>query len=108
MGVRPPSDDGDEPNAIEFGIAALDATLSDAEIEYPTDKQTLRTKIGHRTVPYDAAGHTVTVEDALEEIPKNRFENEQELLNTLHPVFEARREATGNSLLAQLRSLVPF
>jgi hypothetical protein len=108
MGVRPPSDDGDEPNAIEFGIAALDATLSDAEIEYPTDRKTLRTKIGHRTVPYDAAGHTITVEEALEEIPKNRFEHEQELMNALHPVFEARREATANSLLSQLRSLVPF
>jgi len=108
MGVRPPADDGDEPDAIEFGIAALDATLSDAEIEYPTDSSTLRTKIGHRSVPFDATGNSMTVAEALDEIPKQEFDNEQELLNTLHPVFEARREATRNSLLAQLRALVPF
>lgn len=108
MGVRPPADDGDEPDAIEFGIAALDATLSDADIEYPTDAGTLRAKIGHKSVPFDATGHSITVEEALEEIPKQEFENEQELLNTLHPVFEARREARGTSLLAQLRALVPF
>ena len=108
MGVRPPADDGDEPDVIEFGIAALDATLSDADIEYPVEAKTLRTKIGHRKVPFDATGHSITVEEALEQVPRKRFENEQELLNTLHPVFEARREATGNSLLSQLRALVPF
>ncbi|ACV48597.1 MULTISPECIES: hypothetical protein [Halomicrobium] len=109
MGVRPPADDdGDEPDAIEFGIAALDGTLSDADIEYPTDKQTLRSEIGHREVPFDATGHSITVAEALEQVPKTSFENEQELLNTLHPVFEARREATSNSLLSQLRALVPF
>jgi len=109
MGVRPPADDGDdEPNAIEFGIAALDATLSDADIDYPTDSSTLRAKIGHRSVPFDATGNSITVAEALDEIPKQQFANEQELLNTLHPVFEGRREATKNSLLAQLRALVPF
>ncbi|PSP93978.1 hypothetical protein BRC91_07615 [Halobacteriales archaeon QS_4_62_28] len=109
MGVRPPADDtDDEPDVIEFGIAALDATLSDAGIEYPTDVETLRSEIGHRQVPFNAAGQTITVEEALEQVPRQRFETEQELLNTLHPVFEARREATSNSLLSQLRALVPF
>lgn len=108
MGVRPPADDGDEPDVIEFGIAALDATLSDADIEYPTDADTLSTKIGHKSVPFDATGNTITVEEALEQVPKQQFDTEQELLNTLHPVFEARRESTGNSLLAQLKALVPF
>jgi len=109
MGVRPPADDtDDEPAVIEFGIAALDATLSDAGIEYPTDVETLRSEIGHRQVPFNATGQTVTVEEALEQVPRQRFETEQELLNTLHPVFEARREATSNSLLSQLRALVPF
>ena len=108
MGVRPPADDGDEPDVIEFGIAALDATLSDADIEYPIEAKTLETKIGHRKVPFDATGHSITVEEALAQVPKKRFENKQELLNTLHPVFEARREATSNSILSQLRALVPF
>jgi len=108
MGVRPPADDDETPDVIEFGIAALDASLSDAEVEYPTDVQTLVGEIGHLEVPYDAAGHSVRVEAALAETNKRQFEHEQELLNALHPVFEAKREATGNSILAQLRSLVPF
>lgn len=108
MGVRPPANDDSEPDVIEFGIAALDARLSDAEIDYPTDAQTLVDEIGHLEIPYDAAGHTMRVETALAEANEREFEHEQSLLNALHPVFEAKRAATGNSLLAQLRSLVPF
>ncbi|MBV0923112.1 hypothetical protein KTS45_02770 [Halomicroarcula limicola] len=108
MGVRPPADDNDDPDVIEFGIAALDAALSDADIEYPADEREVRERVGHVEVPYDAAGHTTTVGEALDEIDLGRFENEQALLNALHPVFERKREATGNSILSQLRSLVPF
>ncbi|SFS06596.1 hypothetical protein SAMN05216559_3064 [Halomicrobium zhouii] len=109
MGVRPPAnDDDDGPEVIEFGIAALDARLSDADVTYPADAQSLRDELGHVEVPYDASGHAMTLADALEEIDRREFEHEQDLLNALHPVFESRREATGNSLLAQLRSLIPF
>jgi len=109
MGVRPPANDDDEgPEVIEFGIAALDARLSDADVAYPTDSQSLRSELGHVEVPYDASGHAMTLDEALEEIGRREFEHEQELLNALHPVFESRREATGNSVLAQLRSLIPF
>lgn len=109
MGVRPPAnDDDDGPEVIEFGIAALDATLSDADVTYPTDAQSLTNQLGHVEVPYDASGHTMTLEEALSNADRRTFEHEQELLNALHPVFEAKREATGNSLLAQLRSLIPF
>lgn len=108
MGVRPPANDDDEPEVIEFGIAALDARLSDVDIDYPADARNLSKQIGHVEVPYDAAGHTMTVAEALEETDYRHFEHEQELLNALHPVFERRREARGNSILGQLRSLVPF
>ncbi len=109
MGVRPPANDDDEtPDVIEFGIAALDETLSDANVDYPTDARTLTAELGHVEVPYDATGHSITLEQALAETDRRRFEHEQELLNALHPVFEAKREATGNNLFAQLRSLVPF
>ena len=108
MGVRPPSDDTDEPDVIEFGIPALDAKLPKQDIEYPTDAAELRALAGHIEVPYDAAGHSMTVADALDEASRQTFENEQQLLNTLHPVFERKRESAGNSLLSQLRALVPF
>jgi len=108
MGVRPPADDTDEPDVIEFGIAALDARLTDIEISYPATADEVRDAAGHVEVPFDAAGHTVTVADALGETGVRRFENEHELLDALHPVFERKREATSNSILSQLRALVPF
>lgn len=108
MGVRPPANDSDEPNVIEFGIPAMDAKLSDRDIEYPTDAAEIREHVGHVEIPFDAAGHTITVAEALEEATVKKYENEQDLLNALHPVFERKREATSTSLLAQLRSLVPF
>lgn len=108
MGVRPPADDSDEPDVVEFGIAALDARLGDADLEFPIDAVSLTNRVGHVEVPYDAAGHTMTVEEAVSRAETTEFENEQELLNALHPVFESRREATKNSIIAQLRGLVPF
>lgn len=108
MGVRPPADNNDEPDVIEFGIAALDDRLSNVEIDYPATADEVRDAAGHISVPFDASGHSMTVAEALSEANATRFENEQELLNDLHPVFERQREATRNSLLSQLRSLVPF
>jgi hypothetical protein len=108
MGVRPPADDNDEPDVIEFGIAALDARLSQYDVEYPVDVDEIRDVMGHEDVPFDATGHSVTVAEALGEVDARRFENEQDLLNALHPVFERKRNAASTSLLAQLRALVPF
>jgi hypothetical protein len=108
MGVRPPADDTDEPDVIEFGIAALDARLTDFELSYPATAEEIREAAGHVEVPFDAAGHTVTVQEALSESGVHHFENEHELLDALHPVFERKREATSNSILSQLRALVPF
>jgi hypothetical protein len=108
MGVRPPSDDASEPDVIEFGIAALEPTLADAGLEYPADVPTIRSEIGHVEVPYDAAGNTMRLETALDELDQRTFETQRNLLNALHPVFERKRQAAGRSLLAQLRGLVPF
>lgn len=108
MGVRPPADNSDEPDVIEFGIAALDARLTDVEIEYPATAAEVRDAAGHIAVPFDASGHSMTVAEALDETNAREFDNEQELLNDLHPIFERKREATRNSILSQLRALVPF
>jgi hypothetical protein len=108
MGVRPPADNSDEPDVIEFGIAALDARLADVDIEYPATAREVRDAAGHIAVPFDASGHSMTVAEALDETNATEFDNEQELLNDLHPIFERKREATRNSILSQLRALVPF
>jgi hypothetical protein len=109
MGVRPPSDDvDDDPDVVEFGIAALDARLEDADVAFPATKSELEERFGHTDVPYDAAGHSMGFSDALARTDRERFETEQDLLNALHPVFENKRQAASNSLLSQLRALVPF
>jgi len=109
MGVRPPSNDvDDEPDVVEFGIAALDARLEDAEVTYPISTTELVDEFGGTKVPFDAAGNTMTVDEALAEADRDRFDSQQDLLNALHPVFERKRQAASTSLLAQLRALVPF
>ncbi|WP_299263760.1 hypothetical protein [Halorientalis sp.] len=108
MGVRPPQQDDDEPDAIEFGIAALDAWLTDAGVAFPADKESIVTALGDRKIPYNATGNKVTISDAIDRSNKEHFETEQELLNALHPVFEEMRESASSSVLMQLRALVPF
>jgi hypothetical protein len=109
MGVRPPSNDvDDEPDVVEFGIAALDARLEDAEVTYPVTTAELVDEYGQTEVPFDAGGNTMTVGEALAEADRDQFDSQQDLLNALHPVFERKRQATSTSLLAQLRALVPF
>lgn len=109
MGVRPPSDDiDDEPDVVEFGIAALDARLADADLEFPASAAELEDRFGHTDVPFDAAGNTMPFSEALDDIDQQSFESEQDLLNAAHPVFERKRQAASTSLLAQLRALVPF
>jgi hypothetical protein len=110
MSVRPPADDDldDEPDTVAFGIAALDARLDSAEIDFPADAGAVRTAVGDEEVPYNASGSTMTVATALDRANAEHFENEQDLLNALHPVFEQARESNRTGLLGRLRSFVPF
>ena len=109
MGVRPPSDDIDEaPDIVEFGIAALDARVEELGVEFPVGADHLEAEYGDLAIPVDAAGTEITLREALEETPRQRFQNEQELLDALHPVFEKRRQNSTRGILAQLRALLPF
>lgn len=109
MGVQPPTNDiEEEPDVIEFGIAALDAQLTELDISFPADADRLEREYGSVTVPIDAAGTEITLADALAGTDQSAFESEQDLLNALHPVFEQRRERASRSVLARLRALVPF
>jgi len=108
MGVRPPQQDDDDPDAIEFGIAALDARVSEANVSFPADDDAVVSALGETDIPYNAAGNTVAIREAIDRSGKEYFESEQELLNALHPVFEDMRESASNSILLQLKALVPF
>lgn len=109
MGVRPPSNDvEDEPDVVEFGIAALDARLETEALDYPVSATDLERRFGDATIPYDASGHETSISDAIAETDRETFESKADLLNALHPVFERKRQAAPTGILAQLRSMVPF
>ncbi|HKL30617.1 MAG TPA: hypothetical protein VJ898_15285 [Natrialbaceae archaeon] len=108
MGVRPPTNDTSEPDVIEFGIAAVDARLDERELSFPADRETVRAAFSGAAIPYNASGSTVAFETVLDAVDVETFEDEQELLNALHPVFEEYRASRTPSLLQRLRSLFPF
>jgi hypothetical protein len=109
MGVRPPSNENEEqPEVIEFGIAALDAQLDRLDLAFPTTADRLAAEYGDVSVPVDATGNEITLREALEETAVQEFETERELLDILHPVFEQRRQNSSRGVLSQLRSLFPF
>ena len=109
MGVRPPQQgDDDEPETVAFGIAALDEHLNRGDVNFPTTDAELLESLGDPAIPYDAKGNELQLSAALEAAHTDRFETRQELLNALHPVFENKRSRANNSIVGQLRSLLPF
>jgi hypothetical protein len=109
MGVRPPQqDDDDTPETVAFGIAALDDNLERADVVFPMTDDELIDALGDPAVPYDAKGNEIRLSEALEDLSRVRFETRQEFLNALHPVFEAKRQQANNSVIRQLRALLPF
>ncbi|MFB6092291.1 MAG: hypothetical protein ABEK02_04685 [Haloquadratum sp.] len=107
MAVRPPQQDGDEPDSLEFGIAALSPHLSEADVSFPATSDEIVRALGDPAIPYDANGNTIALSTALEAVEQRRFDSKRDLLDALHPVFEQYRSSAGG-LFAQLRSLLPF
>ncbi len=109
MGVRPPQQGNDEePETIAFGIAAIDGHLDRADLGFPATREEIAAKLGSQEIPYNASGNSVELSTALEELPDEEFQNRQQLLNALHPIFEEYREQAKTSLVARVRSLLPF
>jgi hypothetical protein len=108
MAVRPPQDGGADPEAIEFGIAALAARLDRADVDFPATAEELVRATENPEIPYDAGGNAVALDEALDAVPETRFESQADLLERLHPVFERHRERAASSIVAQLRALLPF
>jgi hypothetical protein len=109
MAARPPSDDiDDEPNTVEFGIAALEARIDNRDVSFPVTADALAAAYGDMEVAVDPGGNTVALAVALEQCDRETFDSKQDLLNALHPVFEREREALSGGIVGRLRALVPF
>jgi len=108
MAVRPPSNDSSEPETIEFGIAALNARIDDADLTFPATEAEILSALESARIPYDAAGHEMDLSEAFDRVSQTEFETETELLDVLHPVFERRRSQAGPGFVERLRNLLPF
>ncbi|WP_440770392.1 hypothetical protein [Natronorubrum sp. DTA28] len=109
MGVRPPSGgDDDEPESVEFGIAAIDARLRRSDLSFPATRDDVAAELGHEQIPYDVHGNTVALGEMLDEIPTAEFRSRQELLNQLHEPFEEYRRNNSGGVFQQVRSMLPF
>lgn len=106
--ARAPPPGNSEPDLIEFGIPVLDDQLEAVDLEFPASRAEVEAAIGPVEIPYDAAGHSVTVSVAIEHVDRDTFDSEAELLDALHPVFEAYRQRAGTGIVGRLRSLLPF
>ncbi|AEH37001.1 DUF5789 family protein [Halopiger xanaduensis] len=109
MGVRPPSSgDDDEPESIEFGIAAVDAKLRDSDLSFPATKDDVAAELGHERIPYNVHGDDVALGEMLAEVTTQEFRSRQELLNELHQPFEEYRRQNSGGVFQQVRSMLPF
>ncbi|GAB3698407.1 hypothetical protein [Halorubrum pallidum] len=108
MAARPPGGGGSsEPEAIEFGIAVLDARIEEADVSFPATSEEILGAIDDPEIPYDAAGRTVALSAVFDELPQSRFQNETELLDAMYPVFDEKRRTSGG-VLSTLRDALPF
>jgi hypothetical protein len=105
MAARPPRDDAEEPDTLAFGIAALDDRLDSAGLTFPADGSEIVRALDDPDVPYDPSGRSMALSAALDDVDRERFDSEDELLDALHPVFEERRQSGPTGLLERLRSL---
>lgn len=108
MGVRPPAGDTGEWKAVEFGIAALDPMVEEADLEFPADADEIVRSLDDPDVPVDPQGRSITLSVAIEETGEVRFDSRRGLLNAVHPVLESHRELVSGGWLAAVRSRLPL
>ena len=107
MARKPPQGGSGDREAVEFGIAVLDARLDDAGVTFPATAEEVLSELDDTDVAYDASGRTLDLREAFAEVDADRFRSETELLDAVYPTFEARRNRAADSLVARLRALLP-
>lgn len=106
MAAVPPPSDGDEPDTVAFGIPALDDRLRKNDIPFPIAADTLVRSLDDPEIPCDPAGRSIRLSEAIDRADRHRFESRRDLLNALHPVFEAVRDSA--SVTGWIRRLLPI
>ena len=108
MAARPPpTGSDDEPDLVEFGIVALAPKLDERNVSFPATAEELA-EHGEIQVAVGPTGHELSLAEALSRCDRERFESKTELLDCLHPVFEAERQARSGGVIGRIRSVLPF
>ncbi|WP_435097568.1 hypothetical protein [Halarchaeum sp. P4] len=107
MAARPPVNDDDGPDVVEFGIPAVETHLDAADLTYPVDSETLVAVTGDPEVPVNTRGRSIRLSTALERTGREQFDSRRDLLNALHPVLEDARQSGAAGVLGYVRSLIP-
>ena len=108
MAARPPPTGGDdEPNLVEFGIVALEPKLDERDVSFPASAAELADHSDIQ-VAVGPTGHELAFGEALSRCDREQFESKTELLDCLHPVFEAERQARSGGVIGRIRSALPF
>ncbi|WP_132060780.1 hypothetical protein [Halorussus amylolyticus] len=108
MGMRPPPSNDDGPDVIEFGIAEVAAELDDADLSFPATGDEVVRALSNPRIDYNAKGHAVALSEAMSDTEQHRFEDEQDLLNALHPTFERYRTSRTPGVIERFRAALPL
>ena len=103
--MRPPRNDSSEPDTLEFGIAALNARIDESGAQFPATAEEVLESVQSTDIPYDGSGNTISLREVLEEVGKSEFDNQTELLNAVHPIFEDKRANAAPGFVERIRNV---
>lgn len=102
--MRPPRNDSSEPDTLEFGIAALNARIDESDVSFPATAGEVLDSVQSTDIPYDGSGNTISLREVLEEVGQKEFDNQTELLNAVHPIFEDKRANAAPGFVERIRN----
>jgi hypothetical protein len=102
--MRPPQNESSEPDTIEFGIAALNARIDDSGVSFPATAGEVVESVQTADIPYDGSGNTIHLGEVLSQAGQQEFDNQTELLNTVHPIFEEKRANSAPGFIERIKN----
>lgn len=90
---------------MTHGPDAVRALVEESDLSYPVSLRRLEREYALENVELDAAGNSVMLVELLGEVDNDTFENEQDLVETLEPLFEEHRRERNGGLVARLKRL---
>ena len=90
---------------MTFGPDAVRYLIEESDLSYPVSVRRLEREYALENVELDAAGNSVMLAEILGEVEDDAFESEQDLVETLEPLFEEQSRKRNDGLVASLKRL---